>query len=1040
MEVHRLALASTCRVCGRNINSLSGNDTGCSKLQFSDELQCVFGINTSVEDVYVYGQVLCGAHRQLLSKARRAQAEGKTFKTGVKLCEFNPHIENNCQICSNATGTRRRPSNSVHIGNLPETKKPRSDPLESLAHLGRTERMQFLGKLVEQLDTEEKSCLAFNLGASQEDDVYKFAMETSSIYKNLDSLLDMDIQSYLDKSNHVILSFMRGASRAIGDTQTKYNFRLAQIVEQICRLRLSTYIGPVSFMQTISMYKITGSRQGTETAAASIPGGSYPTIRSWLGGLPMELPSFPAGVLANVYDNEQIIAKKSGIRPSNKMRCSVITNKGFVELLGEKDHDGKMQSNDAMKPPMAYTLAEYEAELADVAKTGTPDRMRLCQENMEKFLEVSKNIRDGSSKYFRDLEQNHYDQLFYFIDQAIKYVSALQKLQEGTAHEYVDNIDDEVEILSLAKTTIVCSECGTSNPKRKLKCQGCGKREGISVARAQRNDEPTTSVPAQQYSFIFKVDPTSKEVSVSTTGSDDADTRFHHIPSGHKGAKTVTLTEPVFCNPNSIERVASVLRQIGLENGVSRYGGQERHWTFVCQDGLPYTMCMKLIKEAVICDHCQTKCPSVEALQAHNMLTHPGKTARYYREFDWVYLIPGWGHYEMNLVKSFFELNWIPFMERIAVEMGFTSEAARTYAKKCKDTHLSFQLLLAFHIGSLREMVLPYVRSQMCAGTEPTALGFLQYWKKIEDPNCKYLFEQVCRFSQGIINFHMGIRRCCAQLVHSGKHMTKELFYGRNHPLYQNIEIFDSIQYLSMDKAVRGVYDANISLSTSGSPSAGQGLDFCLEQKNRDIKSYLPKSEIPSETTWRRTVLNSDRLQMLDTKLKGLTGQSASSVTFTDKNIDLEQAIKAWQLILRNSKYIWPQQRTVHISVTGTPLNKNLKSFIQIATAKRIHKICSEILCMQNLEELQHKHPVFVTTQEEESATRVEKKTKEELLADLQKMLTEVTDATQKLYYEERLDKLKKGSRKDKYISLHNEVAECLANSAEVPPQNELEH
>ncbi len=209
----------------------------------------------------------------------------------------------------------------------------------------------------------------------------------------------------------------------------------------------------------------------------------------------------------------------------------------------------------------------------------------------------------------------------------------------------------------------------------------------------------------------------------------------------------------------------------------------------------------------------------------------------------------------MNLMKAFFELNWTPFMEKLSSAMGLVSDAAKNYAKKCKDTHISFQLLLAFHVGTLRELVVTYVRQQMAASSPLTPRGFFQFAKKEheKDPTCKYLFVQVCRFSQGIINFHMGIRRCNADLVHSGLHMTKELFYGRPHPMYQNIELFSTIQYFMMDSEVKKAYDDHISF-TSVSESAGQGLDFCLEQNNRDIKSYLPKYEVPSEQTWRRMV------------------------------------------------------------------------------------------------------------------------------------------------------------------------------------------
>ena len=42
------------------------------------------------------------------------------------------------------------------------------------------------------------------------------------------------------------------------------------------------------------------------------------------------------------------------------------------------------------------------------------------------------------------------------------------------------------------------------------------------------------------------------------------------------------LTDPVQCNSNSYEYIALVLSQIGLGNGIVRYGGTVRSWTINC--------------------------------------------------------------------------------------------------------------------------------------------------------------------------------------------------------------------------------------------------------------------------------------------------------------------------------------------------------------------------------------------------------------------------------------------------------------------------
>ena len=57
-----------------------------------------------------------------------------------------------------------------------------------------------------------------------------------------------------------------------------------------------------------------------------------------------------------------------------------------------------------------------------------------------------------------------------------------------------------------------------------------------------------------------------------------------------------------------------------------------------------------------------------------------GIKPKFVREFDWIFLLTGEGHYEMNLMKSFMELNWNVFMKIFVEAMGWIS-------KKPKNVH-----------------------------------------------------------------------------------------------------------------------------------------------------------------------------------------------------------------------------------------------------------------------------------------------------------------------------------------------------------------
>lgn len=251
----------------------------------------------------------------------------------------------------------------------------------------------------------------------------------------------------------------------------------------------------------------------------------------------------------------------------------------------------------------------------------------------------------------------------------------------------------------------------------------------------------------------------------------------------------LTLVDPVFVNPNSYDSIVTVLRHIGKVAGVKWYGGEEREWVSVCCDGLPYSIVLRVTQEYITCAECKEGFMGVDNFESHAFSKHDGNV-KHIREFDWVMLTTGDGHYEMNLMKTFFELNWDVCLKALAQKMGWNSELALKCAKNCYDNHKTWQILMIYHFGMLCELILPYVNECQVNATEPTAEGYLQYAKTGEfDVNYMYLFEMTTRYSQGIFNLRAGIRGNNSLLVQSAKMMTRGRFHGRNHPKYQLIEM-----------------------------------------------------------------------------------------------------------------------------------------------------------------------------------------------------------------------------------------------------------
>ena len=86
-----------------------------------------------------------------------------------------------------------------------------------------------------------------------------------------------------------------------------------------------------------------------------------------------------------------------------------------------------------------------------------------------------------------------------------------------------------------------------------------------------------------------------------------------------------------------------------------------------------------------------------------------------------------------------------------------------------------------------------------------------------------------CKYSQGIINMRMSIRRNNRLLLQAAKWMTKELFHGRHHPKYQEIDIYEQFMFQIIPGQLSSFIQSHCSVSKSGHLSRGQGFDFILE-------------------------------------------------------------------------------------------------------------------------------------------------------------------------------------------------------------------
>ena len=152
------------------------------------------------------------------------------------------------------------------------------------------------------------------------------------------------------------------------------------------------------------------------------------------------------------------------------------------------------------------------------------------------------------------------------------------------------------------------------------------------------------------------------------------------------------------------------------------------------------------------------------------------------------------------------------------------------------------------------------------------------------------------RYAQVIINFRMAMRLNNSRLAYSAIYKISPLFYGRNHPFYQQIEFYYMVQMFLQPSQVKSLIDRNFTISLSNDRSRGEDWDFILEGKNKIIKSWIPKGA-SRDKYWTTACRNTELLEIRRAKQNDFVGikQSANN----PHEPDLEDKINIWRATLR---------------------------------------------------------------------------------------------------------------------------------------------
>ncbi|XP_071139288.1 uncharacterized protein [Mytilus edulis] len=1083
VDGHSEKLLGMCRICGTN-DLQHGTKR---KDFFRTEMMELFQIDISLDDPHVHPDAICRYHEKMLLRFAKSQTERTVFRTSVEPVKFTPHlVEGNCSICSPINKRKRKrrgtlkslvkeyscteevaDNHSQHISSvhaplqlqlndnniepihvahtksdqvliLPyaneitlsvhaeETAETAQDVIKSFNRLNQEEKSNFISKFPKVLSEFELTKLTYEIGKNQNEYILKDCDCISKHYTSREILQALSPVEWLSKRNKVLFNFMTGLAGNSFDFIDQINstdaFLYCRAMEYLYNLRNRKLVAPFAFLVSLDMYTKTSSRVAIDALGKSSPGGSYKTLKHWLSTYAETVPKCPDGTLITGFDNEQVVGYKRGLGEGSKSLTSVITT--IVNTTMHDKENSNVQLNENFKPKNWFSVNHFIEKLKNASSNETnSERVKRIKTDKEYFIKEVSQIRDSSLPLFTTLEKIHYDQMYFFLSKAIKDVL---NEQENANDEIIDYVDKQAHQESRQKNIIVCTRCGTENPKRKQICENCQEREGIKEAkqaqqRTKKCDDVSKSVGSKEISLN-----TPLETATAISGHQ----RFEHVPSNHKESTKLMMGRPVFLNPNSNEAVALILRSIGISSGIKRYEGNNRHWTFVCCDGRPHSLYQKLLTESVICSYCNQAFLNRKAYKDHHKLKHQGKSSTFSLEFDWLYMRIGLGHFEMNVIKSFFELNWTPFLEKMCEIMQFTSDNAKNFAKTCKDHHVAWQLLLVFHTTSLKEMVVPFVRYMMKQGEMPTPDKYLLFYKEFmsSNPRWAYLHLQVFRFSQAIINLRMGVRRNNSCLVQSAKFHLKELFYGRSHPHYRDIELFDTLQYHFMPDEVKNIWDNNTAFTVSGHNSKGQDLDFLLEEKNRAVKQFIPSGSIPSNETWDAICCNLQYIEDLQNLVSSWVGTHRSN-NYQTKHVDIEFAVNSFRQTLRT--YLKPENETF-CGLSGSKLHPGLLKFLETSTLKRMDHINTEVLNEEPNLIVNQNEPVYVS--DEEIASHMNKLSKIDIIRKTEHLIhDELKDNILRSHYENVLHSIDGGQlKKDVYLTLYYEIKDVIQSECNI--------
>ena len=214
----------------------------------------------------------------------------------------------------------------------------------------------------------------------------------------------------------------------------------------------------------------------------------------------------------------------------------------------------------------------------------------------------------------------------------------------------------------------------------------------------------------------------------------------------------------------------------------------------------------------------------------------------------------------------------------------------------------------------LRLYVLKCLNTHTC--TPCTVTGYFAYaMDNMQNPNYKYIYEQIFVYCQAITNFRNGLRGNEHKLLISGKEKFSPIWFCRHHPKYQSIHVCDSHDTCrfcySID--VRCTVASNESFSFTGNPWSGEGLDSVLENVIKKVKAILANG-VPNADAWMLAFLNYYELENIRKATHSRMGIADPS-SGSPKLRSYDDEIKKCRRLIRKSGILITHKQTCDSSL-----------------------------------------------------------------------------------------------------------------------------